>query len=113
MTHTNQVSSPSQGISPLTKRMLVGLGIGLAIISFFILSTQHPRPEWGRFWMVKPLIVTPLVGAICGACFHLMMRQFRKLTGWKKTAVLIITLIGYFIGLWMGIVLGLAGTLWN
>ena len=49
--------------SSLIKRMLIGAAIGLAVISLFIFPAKGGNPEWGRFWMIKPLLVTPFSGS--------------------------------------------------
>jgi len=107
----NLTNNPIQP-SALVKRMLIGWSIGLAVILFFVLGVKHPRAEWGNLWMIRPLIITPLAGATGGAVVYFADR-LRQQYGWNK--VLINTLCGIicFIGLWMGIVLGLVGTLWN
>lgn len=108
MTPTN---SSSQTIQPsLTMRMLVGAGIGLLLISMFLLSVDEADPAWGRFWMVRPLIIVPLAGATGGLCNYFIMK-FHTLKGFSQILALIISLLVFLIGLWMGIVLGLDGTL--
>ena len=112
MTQANNLPAKPNYPASLNLRVLQGALVGLVLILFFILQVRHPRPEWGRFWMIQPLVVTPLAGAMVGLYFHLM-RYFRDQEGWKKALGITFTLIGCFIGLWMGIVLGLSGTLWN
>lgn len=96
--------SPTLGI-----RMLTGLLIGLAIISFYIFGASDPRPEWGTFWRVRPLIITPLAGAMCGAGNHLL----RVLLPRPRYLAAALGVVVYVVGLWLGTVLGLAGTMWN
>ncbi|MEO5650838.1 MAG: hypothetical protein ABIR03_13070 [Ginsengibacter sp.] len=55
-TRTNQPAS-------LAKPILIGAGIALIVISFFVFGVDEPHLEWGKFWMVRPLIITPLAGA--------------------------------------------------
>ena len=62
----NSTSQPSQ--VSLIKRMLVGAGIGLLLISLFLLSAGEPNPEWGKLWMIRPLIIVPLAVAMGGLC---------------------------------------------
>ncbi|MBB5394685.1 potassium transporter KefB [Mucilaginibacter sp. AK015] len=95
----------------LTKRMLIGAGIGLIVILTFILPVNHPRAEWGKLWMVRPLLIVPFAGAVGGA-FHYYVNLLTAGT-WKKVLANAISLIVFIIGLWMGIVLGLVGTLWH
>lgn len=106
----NSTSQPRQ--ASLTKRMLVGAGIGLLAISYFLISLDEPDPAWGKLWMIRPLIIVPLAGAMGGLCnFYLL--QFYYLAGINKTVALILSGIIFLIGLWLGIVLGLDGTMWN
>jgi hypothetical protein len=100
---------PSQRNSPtLGKRMLIGGGIALAVILFFVTGAGKGKPEWGSYWMVKPLILTPLIGAIAGASTYKLEQL-----GWNKALTIILNIIGYLFALWIGIVLGLNGTMWN
>ena len=112
MTHVNNLTAQPGHTDPLLKRMLIGAGIGLVVIAFFILPVKHPRAEWGQLWMLKPFIITPLSGAMGGLVAH-FMTHFRKQYGWNKALTYLLTAIICVIGLWMGIVLGLNGTLWN
>lgn len=92
--------------------MLVGAVIGLALISFFLLSVSNPDPAWGKFWMVRPLIVVSFAGAMGGLCNHFIF-QFHTLAGINKTTAWIISILIFLVGLWLGAVLGLDGTLWD
>jgi len=47
-----------------------------------------------------------------GACNYLVSVLAPK-HGWKYVGALVISVIGYVIALWLGIVLGLVGTLWH
>ena len=92
--------------------MLIGALTGLAIISFFVFSVDEPDPEWGKLWMVRPLIITPLAGAFGILSFYL--KDFVR----PKSKVMIVlvfslSIMAFIIALWLGIVLGLDGTLWN
>ena len=91
--------------------MLTGAIIGLVIISTFLIGA-HSSPAWGKYWMIRPLIVTPFAGAMGGLCNYIIMRyhqQFRI----PKVLAYIATALVFIVGLWMGIILGLDGTLWN
>ena len=111
MTQINtSTSSIHQG--SLVKRMLVGAGIGLLLISLFLLSAGEPNPEWGKLWMIRPLIIVPLAGAMGGLCNYFMV-HFNSQVGLNKTIAVILSVIVFIIGLWLGIVLGLDGTMWN
>ena len=91
---------------------ITGYIVGLGVISLFISGIDHPNPEWGQNWMLRPLIITPLFAA-CGALMLLLPDFFKIITPWKRLLALFAGLILFIIALWMGIVLGLDGTLWN
>src|SRR3954470_3459952 len=105
-TPSQAVLQPSFGI-----RILIGAGIALLAISVFVFGGKA-NPEWGEYWMIRPLIVTPLMGAIAGACTY-FMDYLQSRYGWYRPLIVVLNIVGYVIGLWMGIVLGLAGTMWN
>ncbi|OIN60398.1 hypothetical protein [Arsenicibacter rosenii] len=93
-------------------RALTGAGIALAVISLFLSGVKHPHPEWGAYWMAKPLIIVPLAGATGGA-FSAFLDFFAHLNGWNKLPARLISGLVFLFGLWLGIVLGLNGTLWH
>ena len=112
MTQTNNLTTrPIHPVS-LGKRMLLGAGIALILISIFLLPIKDPKPEWGTLWMIKPLIMVPLAGAL-GGVFYYFMDHLRYQGGWKKIFAILLGMIGYIIALWLGTVLGLNGTLWD
>lgn len=106
-TTTGEVIRPS-----LSTRMIIGAAIGLAVISFFVLSANGGNPEWGRFWMIKPLIMGPFAGAM-GGLVSFFLAQLADINGWNKVLVTIFSVLVFIVGLWMGIVLGLNGTMWD
>ena len=110
MEQNNLTSQPIQPVA-LAKPVLIGAGIGLLVISFFVFGVDHPNPEWGKLWMIRPLIVTPIAGAMGGAFYYLM--DYLCYRGLNRTLAVILSLIVFVIGLWLGTVLGLAGTMWN
>lgn len=109
MTTSNNVITVDRA---LIIRMLVGAGIALVIILALVLSVDELPPTWHKTWWVRPLVITPLAGAAGGLFFHFMFMLGKEGT-WKKIVVTLIGIIGYVIALWMGTVLGLAGTMWN
>ena len=111
MTQTNNSTLQPREIS-LVKRMLVGAGIGLLLISLFLLSAGEPNPAWGKLWMIRPLIIVPLAGAMGGLCNYFIV-HFHDHAGVNKTIAMILSVIVFIIGLWLGIVLGLDGTMWD
>jgi hypothetical protein len=96
----------------LTKRMIQGGSIALALISVFLFTADDPKPEWGKFWMVRPLIIVPIAGAM-GGVFYYFMDHLRCQGGWKTVLAYVISFIGYIVALWLGTVLGLDGTMWD
>jgi hypothetical protein len=112
MSQTNNLPTSPVHSASLSKRMLIGAAFALIPISLLLLSVDHPNPAWPKFWMIRPLIIVPLAGAVGGA-FSYYMEQFRVQGGWKAAAAIVVSVLVYFIGLWLGIVLGLDGTLWN
>src|SRR6188768_1386940 len=107
MTQQNESTTHPEHPVSFIKPMLVGAGIALLVISFFVFGIDHPRPEWWKFWMIRPLIVTPLAGAMGGAFYAFM--DYQRSRSFNKTLAVILSIIVYLIGLWLGIVLGLAG----
>lgn len=95
----------------LAAPMLIGAAVGLIIISFFVFGVNEPDAEWGKLWMLRPLIITPLAGATGGAFYYWMDHLTSK--GLNKILAVILSLIVFIVGLWLGTVLGLAGTLWD
>lgn len=96
----------------LIKRAIIGAVINLALISFFLSGVDYRDPSWHPLWFIRPLIVVPFAGAVGGVVFHLKDYISQQL-GWNKHVVTVLCLIIYIIGIWMGFVLGLDGTLWN
>ncbi len=113
MSAANNFSAKSAFFSASAgKRMLVGAAIGLAVVLFFLVQTDEPNPNWSKFWMIKPLIVVPFAGAMGGLLYSLMDR-LRYQGGWKKITANMGSVLVFIVGLWMGLVFGFAGTLWN
>jgi hypothetical protein len=111
MTQTNNPTSHPRHVS-LTTRMLIGAAVGLALVSFFVFTVDEADPAWGELWMIRPLIIVPFAGAMAGLCNYILL-QFHYLAGISKTVAIIVSILVSLVGLWMGIVLGLDGTLWD
>ncbi|WP_207512565.1 hypothetical protein [Longitalea luteola] len=105
-------STAQQNQGSLVKRMLVGAVIGLLLISLFLITAGEPNPEWPKLWRIKPLIIVPLAGAMGGLCNYFLV-QFNSQLGLHKAVAVIVSVIIFIIGLWLGTVLGLDGTYWN
>jgi ribose/xylose/arabinose/galactoside ABC-type transport system permease subunit len=98
----------SINFNSLSKRMAIGGALALLLIIIFLYPTE-PNPLWGKYWMIRPLIIVPLAGATGGACNYFLV-NFKNL---PKIVTYTLSFIVYVFGLWIGTVLGLAGTLWN
>ncbi len=92
--------------------MLIGAALGFMVISVFVFGVDEPNPAWGKYWMIRPLIITPLVGAM-GGLFFFVMKYLSSKMRFNKTLAIIIGLLGLTVALWIGIVLGLDGTMWD
>jgi len=112
MTLTNNLTAQKIDTGVLIKRMLICATIGLALIAIFLATVKHSDASWGRYWMIKPLIMVPIAGAAGGAWYYFISRMFDH-GGWSRIIVNIIGLISIIIALWLGTILGLNGTLWN
>lgn len=112
--------APQNGLSalpvhsaPAGTRMLQGVGIALLFISMLLLSAgDSPDADWHSLWFIKPLLITPLAGALGGA-FYYFMDHLRYKGGWRRALAYVLSLLGFCIILWLGVVLGLNGTLWD
>jgi hypothetical protein len=96
----------------LGKRMLLGAAIGLAVISFFVIGTGKGNPAWGEYWRIKPMLLTPALGALVGLCYDIT-EPLRRINGWVGRLFFVLSILGYFVGIWMSLVLGANGTMWN
>ncbi|MDQ8004255.1 MAG: hypothetical protein REI64_05605 [Pedobacter sp.] len=106
------INSADKRSNLIAKRMLLGAAIALVIISVFLYGVDNVKPEWGKLWMLRPLIVVPLAGSMGGLFYH-MMDILRVRGGWNTIVANTISFVVFIIALWMGTVLGLAGTLWD
>ena len=111
MTQKDNLTKQSNQPVSLVKPVLIGAGIGLALISLFVFGVDEPRAEWGKLWMIRPLIITPLAGAMGGVFWYFM--DLMSTRGMNKAVAVILSLVAFVIALWLGIVLGLDGTMWN
>lgn len=109
---TNITKSNQFHTGSVYKRMLQGGGIALILITLFLAGVDEPNPEWPKFWMIRPLVVVPIAGAM-GGVFYYFMDFMRNQGLWSKILANLISLLAYLVAVWMGTVLGLDGTLWN
>ena len=96
----------------LVKFMIIGAGIGLLLTALFVRTAEAGNPVWPRGWVIRPLIILPLAGAIGGAFTHYLM-QLTTQGSWRRVLAVALSLVIYLVGLWIGFVLGFDGTLWN
>lgn len=108
--NTNATTRTNKG--SLAVRMLIGAAIGLLLICFFLIKAGNPDPMWPKLWIIRPLIIVPLAGAMGGLCNYYIV-NYHGMIGLNKTIAVILSGIIFIIGLWLGIVLGLDGTYWN
>ncbi|MXV16778.1 potassium transporter KefB [Hufsiella ginkgonis] len=105
--------APRPLVTPaLGKRTLTGAIIAFVMISIFVILGGKGDPAWGAYWRIKPLLLTPALGALIGVCYD-VTEPLRRLDGWMGKLFVALSLFGYAIGLWMSLILGLAGTMWN
>lgn len=112
MTTKNRFKTHPVNRTALAIRMLIGATIALAVILTFVLGAEG-NPEWGKYWKIRPLIITPMAGAMGGMCYYLLDYYFGHEGGWKKWLAKIVGVVVFIIGLWIGVVLGLDGTMWD
>lgn len=110
---TQQSEFQNQPIHPVSvgKLMLIGAGIGFFVILFFIVGGT-PEPGWSTLWWIRPLLVVPAAGALAGL-FNYNMDHLRAQGGWREVIAYVLSLVVLIVVLWLGIVLGLAGTMWD
>lgn len=109
---TSDLKKQAMSQGAMVKRALTGAGVGLALITIFLSGKIQVNPAWGKYWMVKPLLMMTFAGAMAGLCFYLI-NYFFGYRRWPKSLGIIISLLVGVIGLFFGFVLGLNGTLWN
>ncbi len=112
MNERNEVQNGPMHAASVGKRMGQGAGMGLLLIVVFLLRAGEPDPDWPKLWIIKPLLLVPLVGAL-GGVFYYNMDHLRNERGWHKALANILSLLVYLFVLWMGTVLGLSGTMWD
>lgn len=110
MTHRKTSITGSIDKGSVIKSMLIGAGIGIFVILLFITGAET-KPHWPNLWKIRPLIFTPLAGALGGGLCYAAIKILKKKRINGVIAVFI-SLVGFLITLWLGVVLGLDGTLW-
>ena len=111
MSDSNYTVETPKHRNALIQKSIVGCAIALLAIAVMIIPIQNPDASWGTFWMVKPFLMVTLAGVLGGMIYHLITIRFQN--GWKKPIGIVLGLLVYIFGLWIGAILGLDGTLWN
>ena len=96
----------------LGKRMVLGAGVGFLFISLFLIMADGAQPQWGDYWMLRPMLVVPLATAL-SAVFYTFMDPWRLRGGYRQLLANVLSLLGFVLSLWLGSVLGLDGTYWD
>jgi hypothetical protein len=113
MTTVNLPKTSFVSAAAIVRTALIGAGIAYVLITLFLfVPSVHANPSWPKFWMVRPLVLVPLAGAI-GGIFFCFMNILGKQNSWNMFFVNLLCIIVFIVGLWLGTVLGLDGTLWN
>lgn len=88
------------GVKSLVLSAILGASAPFSLLLFIILTKE----ETFESWMLVPLILIPLGGAIGGILFFLMgFRWFPK--GSKKLIAIIFSTIFYFVVIWLSAVI--------
>ena len=103
---------PQITLTSIITEMLTGAVLGFIVISFFVFGVDNPNPAWDENWRVRPLIIAPLVGGL--ATLALLLKYFVRFdTKILNDLLILFSFVLAFIGLWIGIILGLDGTMWD
>lgn len=111
MTQQPQLSHKPLHPIPLVKLMTIGGGIALALVILFLIGAPG-EPGWSPYWKVRPLLIVTFAGTMGGLCYYIL-DLVRYKGGWKRIGATILSILIYLIGLWLGFVLGFAGTYWH
>jgi ABC-type branched-subunit amino acid transport system permease subunit len=95
----------------ILRGMALGGCFALFLMTVFLVAAGPGKPEWGEYWRLRPLILTPVVASFGGAFFGYLTFRFRN--GWLGIAAVLFGLVIYVVSLWLGSVLGLDGTHWD
>ena len=111
MIHQMQQKDASSFKRFILRGMAIGAGFALIIMTIFLVTAGPGKPEWGAYWRIRPLILTPVIASFGGAFFGYLNFRFRG--GWLGLAAVLLGIVIYVISLWLGSVLGLVGTHWD
>ncbi len=96
----------------LLKTAAGGWITGLCLISLFVFTVKYPDPQWGSYWQIRPLLMTPLIAGM-GAVFACFLFKRGSESGLPKILFTVLAMGSFLVSLWIGIILGLDGTLWD
>lgn len=111
MIHQMQQKNTSSFKQFILRGMVIGGGFALFMMTIFLVTAGLGKPEWGEYWRIRPLILTPVIASFGGAFFGYLNFRFRG--GWLGLAAVVLGLVIYVISFWLGSVLGLVGTYWD
>lgn len=95
------------------KPAYIGAAIGYLIITIFLLVPGiEPHPSWPKFWMIRPMVFVPLFG-VFGGLFFKLMTMAKTMGKFNGFITVILAVLGFIIAIWVGLILGLDGTLWD
>jgi hypothetical protein len=94
------------------KKMLLGAFVGLVVISLYVFNVDNPDPAWGSWWRLRPLLLTPAITAF-GMLSFFLQDVIRPSTRVGHALIFFISMVGFIVSLWLGVVLGLDGTMWD
>lgn len=109
MTANNQ-SWQIFNLSLMAKNVMVGAGIACVAIGLFLLVNYLLFGDLGFGYMIYLPFVTVTFGGACGGIFYYLMGYFRQFGTWQKVVSHIISLLVYFVALWLSLVAALAVT---
>lgn len=99
-------------IAVAVSHVVAGWAIGFILILALVLSVNEPKPEWSQYWWVRPVLLTPFISGLAGWLFYRIPRFFQQ-QQWSLALAYVFVVLLFIFMLWIGIVLGLDGTLWN
>ncbi len=111
----SQTQTAFHSYSPYARlfvRMTIGAGIGMILISLFLITAGKAPVDVPNYWIIRPLAAMGFAGANAGV-FYFLMDHFREQGGIKKILANIASLIVFILGMWLGAVAGLDGVFWN
>ena len=90
MGSTNFLTGKPNYTISVKKPMMFGAIGGLLLIVFFLMTAGGVQEEWGKYRMIRPLLVVTFAGAMCGLVYYLINPLHYSTTG-KKIIALIVT----------------------